>query len=58
MTYFEYFSREDVLRIHEATLHVLEKTGMDFKYDPALEVLAKAGCKVDGQRVFFPPEAC
>jgi len=33
---------------------VLEKTGLDFNYEPALALFAKAGCKVDGQRVYFP----
>lgn len=54
MSYFEYFSQADVGRIHEHTLRVLEKVGVDFSYGPALEVLARAGCKVDGERVFFP----
>ncbi len=41
-------------QVHEATLMVLEKTGLDFNYEPALALFAKAGCKVDGQRVYFP----
>lgn len=32
---------------------VLEKTGMNFKHEPALDLFKKAGCKVDGVRVFF-----
>lgn len=55
MSYFEYFTDEDVARIHEHTLRVLEEVGVDFSYGPALEVLAHAGCKVNGERVFFPP---
>lgn len=56
MQRFEYFSDEEVQRIHEATLRVLETVGVDFGYAPAVEVLKKAGCKVDGRRVFFSPE--
>ena len=56
MQRFEYFSKEDVFKIHEATLRVLETVGVDFGYEPAVEVLKKGGCKVDGQRVFFPPK--
>jgi trimethylamine--corrinoid protein Co-methyltransferase len=56
MQRFEYFSGEEVQRIHEATLRVLETVGVDFGYAPAVEVLEKAGCKVDGRRVFFSPE--
>ncbi|HCY84316.1 MAG TPA: trimethylamine--corrinoid methyltransferase [Desulfobacteraceae bacterium] len=54
MRFFEYFSTEEMEKIHEATLTVLETTGMDIKYAPARELYAKAGCKVDGQRVYFP----
>lgn len=56
MHYYEYFSKKEVEQIHEATLRVMEQTGLDFGYEPALKVLAKAGCKVEGRRVFFPPK--
>jgi len=56
MQRFEYFTDDDVQKIHEATLSVLETVGVDFSYAPALEVLKKGGCKVDGHRVFFPPK--
>ena len=61
MHYFEYFNRKEVEEIHAATLQMLETVGVDFSYAPALEVLARAGCRVDGERVYFPPrlvEAC
>jgi trimethylamine--corrinoid protein Co-methyltransferase len=53
MQRFEYFTDDDVQKIHEATLRVLETVGVDFGYEPAVEVFKKAGCKVDGERVFF-----
>jgi trimethylamine--corrinoid protein Co-methyltransferase len=56
MQRFQYFSDEEVHQIHEATLRVLETVGVDFGYEPAVEVLKKGGCKVDGRRVFFPPK--
>ena len=56
MRYFEYFSEQEVRRIHETCLRLLETVGVDFSYEPALDVLKKAGCKVEGQRVFFPPK--
>jgi trimethylamine--corrinoid protein Co-methyltransferase len=34
----------------------LESVGIDFLYEPAVKLLSKAGCKVDGKRVFFPPK--
>jgi trimethylamine--corrinoid protein Co-methyltransferase len=56
MQRFEYFSDEDVQRIHEATLRVMETVGVDFGYAPAVDVFKKAGCKVDGERVFLSPK--
>jgi len=56
MNYFEYFSQDDLQRIHDSSLRVLESVGIDFFYEPAVDLLAKAGCKVDGNRVFFPPK--
>ena len=56
MHYFEYFTQKEVEEIHAATLQVLETVGIDFSYAPALEFLARAGCRVDGERVYFPPK--
>jgi len=51
-------SEDDCARIHEATLKVLEKTGIWFQNcHEAHAVLAGAGCTVEsGGRVLFPPE--
>jgi trimethylamine---corrinoid protein Co-methyltransferase len=54
MHFFEYFSINEVEQIHEATLTIMETTGLTFSYEPAIELFAKAGCKTDGQKVFFP----
>jgi trimethylamine--corrinoid protein Co-methyltransferase len=54
MRFFEYFSTNELEQIHEATLTVMERTGLTFSYEPARDLFAKAGCKIDGQRVFFP----
>jgi len=56
MRYFEYFSEQEVRRVHETCLRLLETVGVDFSFEPAIVVLKKAGCKVEGQRVFFPPK--
>lgn len=56
MNYFEYFSQDDLQQIHDSSLRVLESVGIDFFYEPALKLLTKAGCKVNGKRVFFPPK--
>jgi trimethylamine--corrinoid protein Co-methyltransferase len=50
-------SAGDVNRIHEATLKVLEKTGVWFKDCPeAQELFAENGCRIEDGRVLFPPE--
>jgi trimethylamine--corrinoid protein Co-methyltransferase len=41
--------------IHRATLQVLEETGVSIKHPKALDILAGAGCRVDADRVYFPP---
>lgn len=56
MKYFEYFTDDEMQQIHATTLRVLEEVGVDFAYAPALEVFAKAGCRIEGERVFFKPK--
>ena len=53
---FEYFNDQDLERIHAGSLRVLESVGLDFLYEPAAKLLSRAGCRVDGSRVFFPPK--
>ena len=55
MHHFEILTRTQVEKIHGTSLRILEQIGLDFGYPPALDVLKKAGAKVDGQRVFFSP---
>ena len=43
-------------RLHEATLHVLERTGLIVDDEEALRLLAAAGADVDGTRVRIGPE--
>ncbi|UQZ88871.1 trimethylamine--corrinoid methyltransferase [Deltaproteobacteria bacterium Smac51] len=54
MQFFEIFSQGDLEAIHENVLDILEKTGIVFLYEPALDIFRKAGCRVDGNRVYFP----
>ena len=49
--------KEDIEKIHEATLKVLSNTGIYFWNSPeAIEILKKAGCRVKDTRVFYPSE--
>ena len=54
MGFFEYFSTNQLEQIHDATLTIMETAGLSFSYTPARNLFARAGCKIDGQRVFFP----
>jgi trimethylamine--corrinoid protein Co-methyltransferase len=45
---------EQCERLHEATLHVLERTGLVMEEPEALELVKKAGAEVDGTRVRIP----
>ena len=41
-------------RVHEATLQVLERTGVEVKYAPAVDAFRCAGARVEGTRVRIP----
>ena len=53
---YEVLSREQIDRIHDTAVRVLENIGIDFREDEALALWAKAGAKVDGARVRVPRE--
>ena len=51
----EVLTGEDLQRIHDGSLRLLESNGVTFHGSPeAVEVLGKHGCKIDGFRVRFP----
>ena len=56
MKFIEYFSPAELEQIHHSSLRVLESAGINFLYEPARELMAEAGCKVDGKRVYIPPQ--
>jgi len=47
-------SDDQIARLHEATLEVLERTGFKITHPRALEVLAGSGARVQGDRVRLP----
>jgi trimethylamine--corrinoid protein Co-methyltransferase len=47
-------SNEDMAWIHEASLKILEETGVVFHSEEALAICKKHGAKVNGQTVYFP----
>jgi len=54
MSFAELLTQEQVQRIHEASLEILEEVGLKVRYEPARDVFARHGCSVDGERVKFP----
>ncbi len=56
MSFAELLTNEQVERIHEAALVILEEVGLKVRYEPARELFQKHGCSVDGERVKFPRE--
>ena len=48
------WSEAECRRVHEATLELLADTGVDVRYEPALELFKAAGATVDGRRVRIP----
>lgn len=53
LPYVEPASPEQVERIHEASMAILEEVGVDFRDPVALEDWKKAGARVDGERVYL-----
>ncbi|MCJ7806220.1 MAG: trimethylamine methyltransferase family protein [Clostridia bacterium] len=50
---FSVLSRNQCERIFSAALEVLERTGTKIYNEEALALLKKAGCRVDGERVWI-----
>ncbi|RLG89416.1 trimethylamine methyltransferase [Candidatus Bathyarchaeota archaeon] len=53
--YYREMTDEQCRLLHEASLEVLERTGVRLYYQPAIDLLKKAGCFVDGNHVRIPP---
>ena len=51
---FRILSDDQIAELHQATLEVMRRTGVQVQDPAAIEVFAKAGCWVDGRRVRFP----
>lgn len=54
MQYNRFFTDDQVKRIHEASLELLENVGILVHNDKARAIYQKAGCQVDGGLVKFP----
>jgi len=52
----ELFSHHEMETLHEESLTLLEKKGVIFQSDEAVEIFKKGGARVDGKLVFIPRE--
>ncbi|MDQ7095163.1 trimethylamine methyltransferase family protein [Desulfosporosinus sp. PR] len=50
----EVLSREDLFKVHEASLKILRETGVRFLNEEALEIFRKHGARVDNKTVYIP----
>lgn len=53
---FDVLTQEEVLKVNDHALKILEEVGIEFTYDPAVKVFADAGFKTEGHRVYFKRE--
>jgi len=54
--HFSILSEDQKERIYNGMMRTLQYTGANVHHEGARELFKKAGCKVDGERVYFPPE--
>ena len=47
--------RDDCLRIHQASCDILQRTGVEIWHDEGLDLLRKAGAKIEGGRARISP---
>ncbi|MBF0528220.1 MAG: trimethylamine methyltransferase family protein [Deltaproteobacteria bacterium] len=47
-------SENDLQRVHDASIKILESIGVVFESDEAIEIFKKHGVKVEGKKVFIP----
>ncbi len=56
MSYATLLTQEQVQRIHDASLEILEEVGLKVRYAPAREIFKQHGCSVEDERVKLPHE--
>ena len=56
MDRLKFLSDEDIQAMHEATLQVLGNVGVIWTHKPTLDILTDAGCRINDNRVCFPPD--
>jgi trimethylamine--corrinoid protein Co-methyltransferase len=54
MTSIRFLSKASLESIHQASLKIIEKTGIRVKNDLALSILKENGCTVESEQVYIP----
>ena len=54
MTFATLLTQQQVDRIHEASLEILEEVGLKVRFEPARALFKQHGCSVEEERVKFP----
>lgn len=54
MSFAALLTQEQVEKVHDASLEILEETGLKVRFEPARELFKKHGCSVEEERVKFP----
>jgi trimethylamine--corrinoid protein Co-methyltransferase len=54
MSFANLLTQEQVQRIHDASLEILEEVGLKVRYEPARDLFKEHGCSVEDERVKFP----
>ncbi|MBQ4091893.1 MAG: trimethylamine methyltransferase family protein, partial [Firmicutes bacterium] len=51
---YQLLEQNDMEKIHETSLRILEEVGIFIAYEPAREILKKHGAKEEGKTIYFP----
>jgi len=54
MSFASLLTQQQVDRVHEASLEILEEVGLKVRFEPARELFKQHGCSVEGEIVKFP----
>lgn len=54
MQRYQVVDQNDIDRIHETSMRIMDEIGIVFIYEPARDILAKGGARVEGKTVHFP----
>jgi trimethylamine--corrinoid protein Co-methyltransferase len=54
MTLATLLTQQQVERVHDASLEILEEVGLKVRFEPARELFKQHGCSVEEERVKFP----